>query len=470
MSVTTTNNIMDVFVAGDVASATYSTSNTDVLASINAGEIGVVGFHAASNKEELLGATSTGANVTMANYPYIRFVKKTQSGELLYGSRIYGKDLVFAKSTKAVLAAEQVYFIGYNGTSGSIDVSQANEFMVTIAYDHDDMMWSEQKLRNTYDYYSTAPTQQGVALSMVSQINYKENLGKINGTGPMVRAEMLTNGTFTASSAGAFTVAQDSNTITVVESAASAADAGKYNADASTFAVGDMIRIGGTGNTSPVYTITAISGAGTALCTITLNTPYQGTSGSVLAANVGYIATTANLYGVKITGQALTWKKDFFKYNKVKFHFDLKGFGSTYYDKPGSITSSSSESTKGKGFWQEVSELESFSAGFQGALNRTVVPLPTGLNEVPANTPSFGGASTGYGAYYNMWYLESRDTNNSSAIVANAPMRIQTYCFFPDGTNGDAMQNNLVSTSAFNVDAWVASTGASGSIASVSAP
>lgn len=442
MSVTTTNNIMDVFVAGDVASATYATTNIDVLASINAGEIGVVGFHAASNKEELLGATSTGAAVTMANYPYIRFVKKTQSGELLYGSRIYGKDLVFAQSTKAVLAAEQAYFIGYNGTSGSLDVSQANEFILTIAYDHDDMMWSEQKLRNAYDYYSAAPTQQGLAFSMASQINYKENLGAINGTGRMVRAEVVSNGTGGTTTTG-FTVVQDSATITKA-------------AHGLTPSAGDLIKVG-----SFYYTVVSY-----ATNTITLNMPYQGAS-----ATVSVITNqTATLYGIKISGQPLTWKKDFFKYNKVKFHFDLKGFGATYYDRPGSITASSSESTKGKGFWQEVSELESFSAGFQGALNRMVVPLPTGLNETPTTTPLFGGASGGYGAYYNMWYLESRDTNNTSAIVANAPMRIQTFCFFPDGTNGDAMQDNLISASAFNVDAWVASTPASGSIAKVSAP
>ena len=440
MSVTTTNNIMDVFVNADVAQSTWANTTTDMLATLSTGEIGVVGFYAASNKEEILGA-SAGGTVTAAKYPYIRFVKKTQSGELLYGSKIYGKDLVFAKSTAAVLVSEQAYFIGYNTSSGSLDVSQANEFILTIAYDHDDMMWSEQKLRNSYDYYSAAPTQAGLAFSMASQINYKESLGALNGTGRMVRAEVTSNGSSGTTTTG-FTVTQDSSTIT-------------KTTHGLTPAAGDLIKVG-----SFYYTVVSYTANN-----IVLNMNYQGASGTASVIT----GQTPTAYGIKISGQPLTWKKDFFKFNKVKFHFDLKGFGATGYDRPGSISANSSESSKGKGFWQEVSELESFSAGFQGALNRMVVPLPIGLNEVPATTPSFSGASSGYEAYYNMWYLESRDTNNASPIVGTAPMRIQTFCFFPDGTNGDATQTQLNNAAKYGLAAWVASTGASGSISTVSA-
>lgn len=118
-----------------------------------------------------------------------------------------------------------------------------------------------------------------------------------------VSAVVVNNGTFSASSGGALTVAVDGVTVTIVESAGAAADAGKYNSDASTFVAGDLIRIGGTGNTVAVYKIASITGAGTALATVILTAPYQGATGSVSAANAGHIATDGTACGIKITGK-----------------------------------------------------------------------------------------------------------------------------------------------------------------------
>lgn len=449
MSVFGTNNLMDVFVAKEVAPATYSNVTSDLQSTLAQGQIAVVGFYAPGGYEEKLGAHTVNA----ANYPYIRFVKEVASGELLYGSKIYGKDLFSVSSVAGVAPIEQIYYLGYNGTSGSLDVSQANEFVLTIAYDHDDMMWSEQKLRNAYDYYSPAPTQQGLAMSMASQINYKEQLGALNGTGKMVIADMLAQGTATALDSTA-TLAVTNGSTTITASAAQTTN----------WAIGTVIRIGtgATNTTDPVYVITSVASTTVA----TINMPYQGaTNAAVATANVRTLSGITN-WGIRVTGQPLTWRKDFFKFNKVKFHFDIKGFGATQYDRPGSLTQTtispgiqSKESSKGKGFWQEVSEYESFSAGFQGALNRMVVPLPTGLIETPTTTPAFSGAGTGLGANYNMWYIESKDTQNNSPIVSTPAMRIQTFVFFPDGTQGDAQQADLVNNANWNVDAWFAAYG-----------
>lgn len=113
-------------------------------------------------------------------------------------------------------------------------------------------------------------------------------------------AEMLTDGTFTASSGGAATMVNGSAVFTIVESAGAAADAGEYNADAASMAAGLYIRIGGTGDTSPVYKIKEVSGVGTALATITLDSPYQGASGAVAAANLG-VMTVITEIGFKLT-------------------------------------------------------------------------------------------------------------------------------------------------------------------------
>lgn len=454
MSVTTQNNILDVFVAKDIATANIATwtnltaagyldpSNDGLGTLINLadGQVGVVGYSASGKAEMLMDNTPT-----VAKYPYIRFVMRNGS-DYYFGSKIYGKD-VYAVTTKAYTApAEQVYYVGYNGSSGSLDVSQSNEFIFTIAYDHDDMMWSEQKLRNSYDYYSPAPTQQNLAMSMASQINYKENLGAINGTGKMVIADMLAQGTSTALD-GSATLAVINGSTTITASAAQTTN----------WAIGTVIRIGtgATATTDPVYVITGV----TSTTVATINMPYQGTTNSAVAtANIRTLSGITN-WGFRITGQPLTWRKDFFKFNKVKFHFDIKGFGATTYDKIGVLTAASSkESTKGVGYYQETSEWESFAAGNQGALNRMVVPLPAGRTVTDSN---FAAASTNVG--YNMWVIESRDTTNSSPIVATTPMRIQTVLFFLDTTNGDIQQSNsakgLAGASAYNLQNWFTSAG-----------
>lgn len=392
MSVFGTKNLMNVFVAKDVAGTAITgspvTSIVDILTDLADGQVVAVGTPKAGGPEVVIPASPTAGDFTS-----FRLVEK-QNGVLNYGPKVKVSDVYFAKTKTYVAPTEQAYFIGYNGTSGSLDVSQATEFILTIAYDHDDMMWSEQKLRNAYDYYSAAPTQAGLAFSMASQINYKENLGALNGTGRMVRAEVTSNGTAGTTTAG-FTVVQDSATIT-------------KTTHGLTPAAGDLIKVG-----SFYYTVVSYTAN-----TIVLNMPYQGTSGSVSVIT----GQTPSAYGIKVSGQPLTWVKDFFKFMKVKFHFDLKGFGASQYDRPGSLIAGS-ESSKGVGSSYEVAEMESFAAGFEGALNRMVVPLPAGRTYADTTTPKT----------YDVIVIESADNSigSTNPVVAQAPMRVQQFVCVP---------------------------------------
>lgn len=412
MSTFSTKNLMNVFVAKDVAGTALASITSDLLTTMADGQVVAVGTPAAGGAEQLIPASAAAGS-----YSHFRLVEK-QGGLLNYGDRIKVSDMILVTDKAYTAPAEQVYFVGYNGTSGSIDVSQANEFILTIAYDHDDMMWSEQKLRNAYDYYSPAPTQQDVALSMASQINYKENLGAINGTGRMVRAEVVSNGT-AADWTGAAThikVTLDSTAVIFTNGSGTAA-AGQA------FSNGALLNIYGT-----TYTV---SGNGTT-AGFTLNMPYQGAgispgastaeiAGGTTQATQAGVLTGVTAFGVKVSGQPLTWVKDFFKYNKVKFHFDIKGFGATAYDRPGSISGSSSESSKGVGTAYEVAEFESFAAGFEGALNRMVVPLPAGRTYADTTTPKT----------YDTIVFEASDTSTSSPIVGTTGMRVQQFVFIP---------------------------------------
>ena len=409
MSVFGTKNLMNVFVAKDVAGTAIASITSDLLATMADGQVIAVGTPAGGGAEQVIPASSA-----LGSYTYFRLVE-SQAGVLNYGPRIKVSDVYFAATKTYVAPVEQIYYVGYNGTSGSLDVSQANEFIFTIAYDHDDMMWSEQKLRNAYDYYSPAPTQQNLAMSMVSQINYKENLGSINGTGKMVIADMLAQGTATALDSTA-TLAVTNGSTTITASAAQTTN----------WAVGTVIRIGSgaTATTDPVYVITSVASTTVA----TINMPYQGATNSAVAtANIRTLSAITN-WGFRVTGQPLTWSKDFFKFMKIKFHFDLKGFGATVYDRPGSLTQSataplSKESSKGIGSAYEVAEMESFAAGFEGALNRMVVPLPAGRTYADTTTPKT----------YDVIVFESADNSigATNPVVSQAPMRVQQFVCVP---------------------------------------
>lgn len=393
MSTQTQRNVMNVMVAKDVSGAAISAiSSNSLLAGLTDGQVIAVGIPFGGGSEVKIPDSSAALS-----YESFRLVE-SQGGILNFGPSIKVANIRKAAVKTYTAPTEQTYVVGFDGTSGNLDVTASNEFIMTIAYDHDDQMWSEQKLRNSYDYYSASPTLQGLATSMVTQINYKEKIGTLNGTGALVSATMLTNGTATALDTAA-TVSVVNGSTTITASAAQTTD----------WSVGTLIRLGGTGNTSPVYVITAI----TSTTVATINMPYQGATAATAAARTITVPTS---FGIKVVGQALTFQKDFFKFMKVKFHFDLKGFGASTYNTACAICA---ESSRGVGSASEVAEYESFAAGNDGILNRTIVPLPTGRTYTDSTKT------------YDVIVIEADDTNNYSPIVATTPMRVQQFVFIP---------------------------------------
>lgn len=424
MSVRTQKNVTWVTVGKDIAGTAIA--SIAALTDMASGQV--------------VALKSTGAVLgvgdDIADSASIQLVKKLTVAGVDYfqfSPKINGMDVVAYSGTAYTAGQEQIYVVGFNGTSGSIDTTSTS-YMFSIVFDYDDMFWSEQKKRQSYQYTSNAPTQKAIAQSIAEQINFKSEKAILNGTGAEVKVELLSDGSFSASSGGVVTVTNGSRTITIVESAGAAADAGKYAADASSMAVGDVLRIGGTGATIPEYIITAVSGVGTAAATITLNMAYQGaTTAAVAAANVGVVTAISN-WGMKFTGLPLTFVKDFFKYMRVSFHFDMVGFGSTTLTR-------TQEALRGRGDYRDVAEWESFSSGSQGALNRTVVPLPGGLHEVDV---------TGSIAGYDCVNITVKDRSVTNTVAGNNTMTFDIMVWAPDSA---AQMTKLLT----QLDPWMAS-------------
>lgn len=411
MSTQTQNNVMSVLVGGNV-SGTAIASITNDLANLAEGQIIAVGMRASTGAEEVLSTSATAAL-----YPSIRLVAMN-NGQLNYSARIFAKDVNTFKGIDGVAGTtEQVTIVGYNGSSGSSLDNSSTEYLLTYVGDWDDMMWSKQKYRKVYEYNTLSPTQKGIAQNLSANINLDGFRSNLQGVAPQVKCEVLCDGS------AAFTASGSATTLTVVNGSNIATlDA----VDTGVQALGAILRIDGANaaitTDIPVYVVIGTPSTDTTLSStqVRLHTYYQGTGvASTLGTGSGIVSTATN-WGLKFTGKPLTWglpPYSDFKFNKVTFHFDLKGFGASTVSNP-------TLASRGQGDYREVAEFEYFAQGNEGALNRTVIPLPTGRHYTD---------TTGSIAAYDTIVIESADTQRASAITRQAAMRIQTFVFIPDG-------------------------------------
>lgn len=380
----------NVLIGKNIASAATQYTNPSGAGYIADGEILVIGAN---------GALLTAGN-TISTSPTIQFVQRSGSN-LIFSSIIDGTKVTKYSGTDAELAQQQIISVGYNGTTGSIDLSTASK-LFKISYKHNQLVWSEQVFKRVYE--TSGSTQAKVASDISEQINFM-SLPALNGvysTGDYVSAVMLCN------HAGA-AITGTSTTLTVTKGSNTAVMNNTHNLTS-----GDYVRIGGTGTTDPVYRVQSVNGN-----TITLGSPYQSSSGAIAIASVEIItaaqASTA-AFGFKLTGLPLTWSINPAANNRYEIvSFDVHpgtGWGST------TITNVQ-DPILGSGLLPQVAEIEWFALGFEGLQSRYNIPLPTGRRD--AVDP----------LYYTI-YIEY-DIPSVSAITGDVSAKQGLYIFMSDG-------------------------------------
>lgn len=334
---------------------------------------------------------------------------------------IYNDNLrMYSKAVSA--AAEQISYVGYNGTSGSITATSLNDYVLGITFKHDKDMWSEQANKRIFYYTSDASATQaeiadGLNLAMVSDTFLTDDV--------LVERVCNVAGTEALGASDTIVGSRGSKTLTVVETGGVL----PY-----LFAVGDYIRIG-TAVTSPIYkiaetTVTVADGG-----TITLDAPLQA-SVSLSGTGVGeYItaaeAATAN-FGLKLTGRALDFIVGKLKYTKVMFDTTLKNFGST------SVTVSQ-RAALGSGTYEQIAELEWFANGFRVAPDRFGDSAPT-------FTPNAVSTLT-----YDIISVHSDVANSPNHAISgqkNAQCQVILAFDQADTTNGNDLAAALYTNSA----------------------
>lgn len=245
-------------------------------------------------------------------------------------------------------AVQQVTYVGYNGTSGALSTSSSTRYWIKVRKRDNDAANRSQpfSLFAGPVLTDTSATQEEIAYLLFK--NGVKNFAQEPANG-YLRFEVISNAaSVTDATATTITIAKGSKI-------------GTLNAGATTFVVGDNIRIGTT-LTSPVYKITALSGT-----TITFNVAFQGDSVTTTAIRYFTAANAATAaYGVRLTGVAAP-----FDVNQFRDYYANR-FTVTYSDSTVPVTSTGA--SDGTGVWQRVAMDEYMSYGFEGEMNQLAVP------------------------------------------------------------------------------------------------
>lgn len=434
MSVLSVKNLQEVFVAKDIA-RTASAQITDPTATgyIADGEVVVLNS---------TGAVYNSATMSYTTSPWIQIAQRN-GDNVIISNKIYGNKLfTYTGVNNASLAqgAEQITHIGFNGTAGSFDVSGLNDFYLTLTPNQDDMQWSEQKQKNvTLVTKALVGTSQAILAEQIV-INVMK---KYMTDGIPVTAVMLNSSTTTAPIAGAATakVVHGSPTVTY---------SGVHG-----LAAGNMVRLGVTGSgvtaNVPVYIVKEV----VSTTVVTLSSPYAGPNQAAIPNADHALVTAGANYGVRFTGKALPFTLDFFKFKRTNFTVQMKGFGITPLSK-------TQNTSYGQGDGRLAAEEESFCKGFQGALNRMTVPLPTlamatnyGSTPAAVNTTyadQFINASQLYETIQISFYGENIHTTTPSVKM---PETIKIFGIYNAGGNQITAANTGIVTA---LNDWMAST------------
>jgi len=317
-------NVMNILVGKNLAA--YKAGEIDLMAD---GQIAVVSI---SNKVDDLG------NVLVNK---VKIVQKS-GDKYLFSPVIDMANVTRATAVEYVAATEQVTYIGYNETAGSIDVFDDNLYSLNIKM-RDELAMFAPSPYTKFAYYTsgTGATQKEIAdgLYKVLLANFeREPLRSI-------KFDRVSDGTLTE-------LAADTSVIYNSKVVASAGHG---------MVAGDIISL-----RDVVYEV-----ASATTNAFVLDAPYQGVTETIIVGSTvdqaASVATITN-WGIKMTGLAKdNFREGVWKYSVVEFDVIAKQFGA-------STITEAAQANKGIGTYEEVAELEWFLQGNEGSGIRIDTP------------------------------------------------------------------------------------------------
>jgi hypothetical protein len=286
----TTRNVNQLFVAKNIGKAATANMVINDFSLLTDGEVCIVD-------------PRNNVQLTTAGYPAgfdgFKVIQRS-------GSRLIHSDVVKAGTVRKysiTLPAtfpktQQIDYVGYNGTSGAIDVFNSNLFVIRLyVLENSITGFMQQKIKEGFYKSTSAATQlliaQGLHKSLVK--NYSR--------------EPWQDIVFERINAGAQSNALAAANVAV----AYGSTAIKFDADVTALlAVGGILRFGTSGaGTAPCYVVASVDAGVGAARTYFLDVPWQGTTGTIAAANVETVAAAGD-WGIKISGATPAYNGLFF--------------------------------------------------------------------------------------------------------------------------------------------------------------
>lgn len=381
MGVQNQKAVKNLLIAGNQAKAAVAGANISTLA---AGEVVV-----ADESGTILDSTS----VTLAKK--LMIVQGQGSALPAITSVVFKPSEVTAFSGGKYLAAtQQIDYVGYNGTSGSIDVLNSNAYDLRI-YQWDHAAYAE-KSHAVIGYHKSDATATQAEIAAGCQLVATDTLKGLRLPSAPFKIELLASAATVAGGDAGITWTLVNGGKVATTSAATALVAGDYFR---------AIVVGSDATTVPVYKIKSVSGT-----VVTLESFYQGSSGTIVAPAYFTAATAASAnFGFKISGITQTVTSSnvlnggLEEYYPVRFKTIANGFGST------TVTSPSTTMVQGNGLPVQVGVLERQLLGNEGYLFAGSMPYVA-----PRSNTNFSAAG------YSFIHLEVSSTPVTAVLGFDA--------------------------------------------------
>jgi hypothetical protein len=347
----TQNDVMQLFIGTDVGAGTPTTSANSYISDYTKlvdGEMAVVNSH------NMVLSASTVLSDDLVKRDGIKIVMR-EGTDIRTSDLIKQNNIVTIKSQIDVAAANQVSYIGYNGTSGAIVVANSKLYVVRLNLKELDQ--GQQMILNAPYKSDASATQQEIGLGLALALS---NVLRRQAVQP-IQADLVSSVAHAATAGVTYdvTVVKGEKTFSILTN--------RYYDSSSAMAVGDFVRfsdvttVTGTLVTDPVYKIVSFPAA----LIIEVDRPIEAESGTYPAAIASAnrpdrcsIITAAKAlagdFGIKFEGVTRAFTAGRYKYSKVEFTIGLDS-ASSFSTTP---VTYSTAATLGQGNYEQIAQLE----------------------------------------------------------------------------------------------------------------
>jgi hypothetical protein len=300
------------------------------------------------NDGEIIVLDEQGARVDSVSAPSIdkfKLVLGRAGQNPLFSDIIDVNSISNVNSAAGAARVNQVTSIGYDGISGSIDVTANNLYYIRLYVQ--ELLSAEsdgQKIKHGVFKSTSSSTQADIALGLTSSLinNFLREAEKF------ITFKALCDEAGSASSVACDVVKGSTKVL--------------YAAPPTVIA-GDFVRLG-TAQTDDTYKVVSVSGN-----EVTLDRPVQVETQTFAIAATEEIAAAAGVlaeWGVVLTGADLSFGAPDYKYKIARWETQLENFGSTDL--------AETAGSPGVGTYESIASLEHFLKGFQGEIYRMGSP------------------------------------------------------------------------------------------------